>query len=314
MPKIKTLFRYLRENPLGIIEDICHYGYFRWIPDKLYLKMMYLLETGKKLNLDNPRTYNEKLQWIKLYDRKPLYTKIVDKFEVRKYVADMIGEKYLIKLIGLYNSVDEIDWAALPNAFALKCTHGSGSNIICRDKSSHDIKTGKIQLRKWMKQNWFWVGREWPYRNIMPRIICEELLTNNYGEIPEDYKVLCFNGKAKMIQVQSGRFVDLRIDFYDVQWNKTDISITFGKLHGSNSLVNTLQNSEIIFNKPQLLEEMLQLSEILSQNTYHTRVDWYIVENKLYFGEITFFQGSGFLSFGKEKDEIMFGDWINLRN
>ncbi len=311
MPKVKTLIKMLCENPVGIIEDVAHYGFFRWIPDRMYLKMMYRLETGKKLNLDKPQTYNEKLQWIKLYDKKPLYPKLVDKYEVRKYITEMIGEKYLIRLIGVYNNADDIDWDALPNAFALKCTHGSGCNIICKDKNTLDIKNSKRQLKKWMKRNWFWMGREWPYRDIKPRIICEELLINN-GKIPEDYKVLCFNGIPKMIQVQSDRFIDLKIDFYDVEWNRTDISITFGKLHESTSGVNTLKNSENTFDKPLLLEEMLHCSEVLSQNTYHTRVDWYIVDNKLYFGEITFFQGSGFLLFSKDEDELMFGNWIKL--
>lgn len=310
MSVVKKAFKVLRNNPERVFEIAGHHGFFKWMSDKSYLKFMYKLETGKKLNLNNPKTYNEKLQWIKIHDRKPLYTQLVDKYEVRTYVANTIGEKYLINLVGVYNNVDEIDWEHLPNAFALKCTHGSGCNIICKDKDSLDIKNSKIQLNKWMKQNWFWFGREWPYRDLKPRIICEELLTNN-GQIPVDYKVLCFNGKAKMIQVQSGRFIDLKIDFYDTEWNRTDISIGFGKVHGLSS-VNTLKNSDITFEKPQVLEEMLRMSEELSSNTYHTRIDWYILGDKLYFGEITFFQGSGFLLFDNDQHELMFGEWIDI--
>lgn len=300
MSKIKTLIKLLRENPASLIRVAGHYGCLKWIPDKAYLKMIYLMETGQKLNLKYPKTYSEKLQWIKLFDRKTLYTKLVDKYEVRKYIAATIGENYLIKLIGTYNSVDEIDWNVLPNAFVLKCTHGSGSNIICIDKKRLDIDNAKIKLRKWMKHNWFWFGREWPYRNVKPRITCEEFLSDN-GEVPEDYKVLCFNGKAKLIEVHTGRFADHKQDFYDIKWNKTEIS-------------QGTPRSTIIVNKPKILEKMLQLSEILSQNTYHVRIDWYVVENKLYFGEITFFDASGFCPFDKEKDELMLGDWIDLSN
>lgn len=301
MSKIKTFLKLLCNDQVGIIKAFIRYGngYLKWIPDMAYLKIVFPIETGKKLNLDNPLTYNEKLQWIKLYDRKPLYIKLVDKYEVRKYVADMIGEQYLIKLIGVYENVDKIDFAKLPDEFILKCTHGSHCNILCRDKRELDIYKAKIKLAKWMKRNWFWYGREWPYRNVKPRIICEELLLSN-GEIPGDYKVLCFNGKAKLIKVHINRFTDHKLDYYDINWNKTDITRNW-------------PNSSTKHNRPELLEEMLQLSEILSQNTFHSRIDWYIVDNKLYFGEITFFDSSGFVNMDEEKYELMLGDWINLK-
>lgn len=298
---IQIIKRYIR-SPRKLIRTLGEYGVFNWLPDRPYLRLVYWAEMGKRLNLDPPVTYNEKLQWLKIYDRKPEYTKYVDKYAVRSHVRATIGEQYLIPLLGLYNSVEEINWAMLPKQFVLKCTHGSGSNIICKEKDKLDIQGSKMKVNKWMKKSWFWFGREWPYRNVKPRIICEEFLSN-HGEVPDDYKVLCFNGKAKLIEVHTGRYENHRQDFYDINWNKTEISqAAFTRI------------SNKIIKKPQVLEEMLQLSEKLSQNTYHVRIDWYVVEKRLYFGEITFFDSSGFCPFDTEDFDLLLGRWINLSN
>ena len=303
MSKIITALNLLKKEPRKIVKVLGSNNLLNWIPDKTYLKILYYCETGKKLNLENPKTFNEKLQWIKLYDRKPEYITYVDKYSVRDYIKKTIGEEYLIPLIGVYNTVDEILWGELPNQFVLKCTHGSGSNIICKDKNQLDIIGAKKKLSKWMKKNWYWFGREWPYKNLRPRIICEEFISED-NEIPYDYKVMCFNGEAKLIQVHANRFaINHTQNFYDVMWNKTTISQ--GYSYGSFL-------SEGADKKPKCLETMLKLSEHLSRNTYHVRIDWYEVEGRLYFGEITLFDGSGLYPFDNENDNLMLGSWISL--
>lgn len=277
-------------------------GFLEWINPKLYLKIYYKFKTGEKLNLNSPKTFNEKLQWIKLYDHNPDYNIMVDKYAVREYVAKTIGEEYLILLIGTYDSVDEIDWSKLPNKFVLKCTHGSGSNIICTDKDKLDIEYSKVKLNKWMKKNWYWFGKEWPYKNVKPRIIAEKYMADETGIELKDYKVLCFNGEPKLIEVHRGRFANRTQDIYDIGWNKTEIS-------QSNIGIPKSKRS---MEKPVFLDEMLFLSCKLSQKIPHVRVDWYYADNQLFFGELTFFDGSGFDRFDNPKDDLMLGSWINL--
>lgn len=289
---------FLLKKPKSTIRVLGDKGLFNWLQDKPYLKLVYRSETGKKLNLDNPQTFNEKLQWLKLYDRKLEYSKYVDKYSVRSYISKTIGEEYLIPLIAIYNNVEEIDWHSLPNKFVLKCTHGSGSNIICIDKSKLDIGDAKKKLRKWMKKSWYWFGREWPYKNVKPRIVCEKFISDK-DITPDDYKVLCFNGKAKLIEVHIDRFGAHKQDFYDINWKKTSIS------QGG-----TVSN--FIYEKPKQLKDMIQLSEKIASNMYHVRIDWFVVHDKLYFGEITFYDGAGFDPFDNKDDDYLLGSWINL--
>lgn len=298
MSKVTTTIKMLK-NPGKMIKPLGNMGFFNWLPDKPYLKLVYWGETGKKLNLDNPQTFNEKLQWIKLYDRKPEYSTYVDKYEVRRYIAETIGENYLIPLIGVYESVEEIPWDNLPNQFVLKCTHGSSANIICLDKNKLDIEEAKNKLRKWMKKSWYWFGREWPYKNIKPRITCEEFISDK-DITPDDYKVLCFNGKARLIEVHIDRYGSHKQDFYDIQWIKTNIS------QGGT-------NSNFVYKEPKHFKEMVELSEKLASDMYHVRIDWFVVKEKLYFGEITFFDGSGYTLFDNEKDDYLLGSLIQLQ-
>ncbi|MCX7883741.1 MAG: glycosyl transferase [Caloramator sp.] len=251
-----------------------------------------------RLDLQNPKTFNEKLQWLKLYDRNPLYTKLVDKYEVRKYIAETIGEEYLVPLIGVWDKFEEIHFNKLPNQFVLKCTHDSGGVVICKDKNNFDIEKARKKINKALKRNYYYYGREWPYKNVKPRIICEEFISDK-ETTPDDYKVLCFNGKAKLIEVHIDRFGNHKQDFYDIKWNKTKISQ--GNI-----------NSNYFYEKPKLLEKMLELSEILANNMYHIRIDWFMINDKLYFGEITFFDGSGFDPFDNIEDDYLLGSWIDL--
>lgn len=270
------------------------------IPDKLFLKIKFKYHIGKKLNLKNPQTFNEKLQWLKLYDRNPLYTKLVDKYEVRKYIAETIGEEYLIPLIGIYNSIEEINWNSLPNKFVLKCTHGSGANIICSDKSKLDIEDAKIKLKKWMQRNWYWYGREWPYKNVKPRIVCEKYMVDESGTELKDYKIFCFNGEPKLIQVDYNRFSGHKRNLYDINWNYLPVSIKYPSY------------PNIIITKPKKLKEMLELARLLSKDYPHVRVDFYYVNNKIYFGEMTFYHGSGFEKFIPKEFEFKMGNLLKL--
>lgn len=273
--------------------------------DALYLKMEYYFQTGRRLNLNNPKSYNEKLQWLKIHDRKPEYTQMVDKAGVKDYITKTIGEEYVIPTLGVWKHFDEIDFTTLPEKFVLKCTHDSGGLVICKDKKTLDKVSAKKKIEKCLKKNYFYGTREWPYKDVEPRIIAEPLLEQANGEEICDYKVMCFNGKAKLIELHMNRHSDHHTqDFYDVNWQKTEISQ--GKGYGG--------CSDIEVPKPSCLDEMLQLSETLTKDMAHCRVDWYVVNGHLYFGELTFFDGSGFDLFDRYEDDLLLGSWINLEN
>lgn len=273
--------------------------------DALYLKMEYYFQTGRRLNLNNPKSYNEKLQWLKIHDRKPEYTQMVDKAGVKDYIAKTIGEEYVIPTLGVWKHFDEIDFTTLPEKFVLKCTHDSGGLVICKDKKTLDKVSAKKKIEKCLKKNYFYGTREWPYKDVEPRIIAEPLLEQANGEEICDYKVMCFNGKAKLIELHMNRHSDHHTqDFYDVNWQKTEISQ--GKGYGG--------CSDIEVPKSSCLDEMLQLSETLTKDMAHCRVDWYVVNGHLFFGELTFFDGSGFDLFDRYEDDLLLGSWINLEN
>ena len=298
MRKIKTFIRLLFKDRNRFWISLGQKGYLNYTSDKWYLSRIYKEHIGEKLNLDNPITYNEKIQWIKLYDRKTEYIKRVDKYEVRNFVKDKIGEEYLIPIIGIYNSVEEIQWDKLPNKFVLKCTHSSHANIICLDKEKLDIEHSKKLLRGWMNNNLFWFGREWAYKDVPPRIICEEFMDNNGKEI-DDFKVMCFNGEPRLIQHHQNRTENHTLDFYDKNWNKTTIA-------------QGVPTSSNITHRPEKLNEMLDISRSLAENTYFSRIDLYYINNKIYFGEITYYPTSGLTPFDNKKDDILIGSWINL--
>ena len=279
------------------------YNIKRIIPDTLYLKLQYRHHFSKNLDLKNPATYNEKIQWLKLNDRKPEYNTYVDKYEVRKHVSETIGDDYLIPLIGVYDSVEEINWSQLPNKFVLKCTHGSACNIICSNKSELEIEQSKLKLENWMNKNWYWYGREWPYKDLKPRIICEEFLVQDDGEELRDYRFFCFSGEPKFVTVDFS-ITDkkkTRRNLYDLNWNRMDAEISYPK-----------ENSFKV-KKPEKLEEMIKLSKVLSSNIPHARVDFYFIKNKIYFGEITLYHQSGFGKIKPTEFDRKMGDWIEIK-
>lgn len=296
-----SLNTYIKEPRKLFISLLMKIGVF--IPDKRYLFLLYYLETGKQLNLKSPRAFGEKMQWLKLYDRQSEYTVMVDKYTVKDYVANIIGKEYIIPTVGLWEGPEKIDFESLPNQFVLKTTHGGGSCgvLICKDKSHLDKAKIVKYFKKAWKQNIYKSFREWPYKDVPKRIIAEKYLESEDGVL-DDYKVLCFSGKAKLIEYHANRFGPNHTqDFYDTNWNKTSLS------QGG---FNTVSN--LVVDRPICLERMLELSESLAKGIPMCRIDWYIANQKLYFGEITFFDASGFEPFDREEDEIMLGSWIDL--
>lgn len=271
-------------------------------PDKLYLKILYRLMMGRKLNLNNPKTFNEKLQWLKLYDRKPEYTQMVDKYEAKKYVASIIGEEYIIPTLGVWDKFEDIDFDSLPNQFVLKTTHGGGGSgvVICKDKTKFNIVDCKKRLNRSMKQNIYKTLREWPYKNIKPRIIAEEYIGTG-GDYINDYKLFCFDGEPKAILIANGRFVEPEtyFDYFDMDFNHFPF-----KQGGPN------YHSKI--EVPPLFNEMKDIAKKLSKGLAHVRIDLYEFKGNLKFGEITFFDSSGFEKFEPKEWAVTFGDWIKL--
>lgn len=288
-------------NPKIALLYFLGFKIFRAVPDSLYVKLKYRLIFGKKLDLKNPKTFNEKLQWLKLYDRNPLYTQLVDKYEVRKYVEKVLGSEYLVPLFGIYNSFEEIDFDALPNEFVLKPTHTSGDIFICRDKSKIDFEKLKKEVNRWLKREYYWLHREWPYKNINPRIICEKYMVDESGTELKDYKFMCFNGEPRCLFVCSNRYSKegLNVDFYDLDWNPMPFERHY-------------KRSGKLIPKPKTFDQMVQFSKVLSKNIPFVRVDFYEVNGHLYFGELTFYPGSGFEEFTPEEYDYILGSWLDL--
>ena len=310
---IYSLYKRIKKTKKRTIE--LYYMYFTTkgtytslLPDKIYLKKLYKEKMGKELNLKNPKTFNEKLNWLKLYDRRPEYTMMVDKYRAREYIKEKIGEEYLVPLIGVYDSVDEIDFEALPNQFVLKCNHDS-EVVICKDKGHNDFccKKGPINsidevkayLRKRLSLNFYKASREWPYKNIKRKIVCEEYLSNEDGTQLVEYNVFCFNGEPKFLKVGTKREDGLLVkSFYDLNWNIMNMST--GSMAGD------------VFDKPIYLEQMLDIAKILSYDIPHLRVDFLTANRKLYSGELTLFSAGGFWKLQPEKWDYVFGEWCCL--
>ena len=263
------------------------------IPDKIYLKILYRIKTGRKLHIDNPQTYSEKINWLKIYDRNPLYTRLVDKYEVRSYVSNLIGEKYLFPLLGVWDSFEEIDFSKMPNRFVLKCTHDFGSVVIVNDKSLFDVEAAKDTINNELKYNFFYRGREWAYKNVKPRIIAEKNMQIG-NERLIDYKYFCFNGKVKFMFIAQGRGQDLRFDFFDRDYNHLPVT-------------NGVPNADYIPPKPEKFEEMVELAEQLAKDINNVRVDLYNIGDDIYFSEMTFYHNGGMVAFDPYDMDVELG-------
>ena len=278
-----------------------HRGLLNWLDDEHYLRLMYWKKFERKLNLLNPQTFNEKLQWLKLYDRRPEYTNMVDKYEAKKYVAGIIGDEYIIPTLGVWDTFDAIDFSKLPDQFVLKCTHDSGGLVICKDKKNLDIETARKKINRSLKTNYYLQGREWPYKNVKPRIIAETYMEDKGTAELRDYKFFCFNGLAKCFKIDFDRFIEHHANYYDAENNILD----FGEV-----ICPPEQGKIIEF--PKTLPDMKQLAEKLSKDIPFLRVDFYDVDGKVYFGEMTFYPASGLGEWTSDEADKTLGEWIKL--
>jgi len=275
----------------------------RHIPDKIYIDMMFFYHMHRLVNWKNPQTFNEKLQWLKINDRKSVYPRMVDKILAKEYVASIVGESAIIPTIASWNYTDQIKPDDLPGKFVLKCSHDGQSAVICKDKDSFDWDSAKSKLDSHMRFNAYWYGREWPYKNLKPVIFAEEYIESEQGEL-QDYKIHCFNGKARIILVCSNRFSNTGLceDFYDCDWNLLDLKRP------------NHPNAKEYIERPAELNQMIRLAEELSKGIPFLRVDLYDVHGHVYFGECTFYPAAGFEPFADEQWDRVLGEWIELPN
>ena len=253
--------------------------------DKKYLEILYKKAMGEELNLIEPIKFNEKLQWLKLYDRNPKYINLVDKYIVKEHISNVLGKEYVIPTLGIWNRFKDIEFDKLPNKFVLKCTHDSGSAVICKDKEKFDYKAAKKKIQKALKTNYYYLSREWPYKNIKPRIIAEEYMGENEQEGLKDYKFYCFNGKCNYVMLCTGREKgDTKFYYYDRNWNFRKEMSNDGK-----QVIGELNCKE-----PKNIKEMFRIVEKLSKGIKFVRIDLYNIKDKIYFGEFTFYPGGGF--------------------
>lgn len=299
--RLDSKLYYLMTHPWSLFQAIVYHTPRLW-SDSLYLKIRFRACMGYPLNLNNPKTYSEKLQWLKLYDRQTVYTKMVDKVEAKKYVSKIIGDEYIVPTVGVWDSPEQIDWDLLPKQFVLKTTHDSGTVIVVKDKSKLDVQAAIKKLNSRLKFDYWLTGREWPYKDVPHRIIAEKYIDPYPDNDLRDYKLFCFNGKMKAMFIASERFnkqTETRFDFFDRDFNHLPFT-------------NGHPNAEILPSKPQNFEEMIRLAEKLSENISHLRVDFYEVGEKIYFGELTFSHWSGLVPFEPREWDYKFGEWISL--
>lgn len=270
------------------------------LSDRLYIQTKWKIKMPYQLRIDNPQTFNEKLQWLKLYDHNPLYTTLVDKLKVKQYVVERIGQEYVIPLLGVWNSVEEIDWENLPNQFVIKCSHDCGGMVICKDKSKLDVGQAKQTLKKCLKTNYYWKSREWPYKNVVPKIFAEAYMEDEFGEL-RDYKWFCFDGEPKAMFIAADRTkkTETTFDFFDSDFNHLPFT-------------NGHPNAIVPPQKPLGYDEMKRLAAELSKGIPQVRVDFYDINGRVFFGEFTFFHWGGMQPFVPEKWDYIFGSWIKL--
>lgn len=292
MNKVIKLIKETLKDPSYLIILLNNYNIYHIKDDEKYIKICYKYYFKEKINLIDPKGFNEKLQWLKLHDRKEFYHDLVDKYKVRKYVSDKIGEKYLIPLLGVWNNFDDINFDEAPDRFVLKCTHDSGTVAVCNDKKSFNVDKVKKLFEKRMKRNFYLQNREWPYKGLEPKIIMEENIAID-GTVPDDYKLMCFSGKVQVVQYHRGRFSNHEQFHYDRNLNL----LHFNNEGYTNDNAPTLDKD--------ILKEMFILAEKIAKDFIHVRVDFYYVNNSIKFGEITFYDGAGFVPFNNGGEEYL---------
>ena len=269
---------------------------YKWWPDALWLRMIYRSRFHRPLNLAHPRSFNEKLNWLKLYDRNPLYTRLANKYEAKQYVSERIGPEYVVPCYGVWDRFDDIDFDKLPDQFVLKCTHDSGGMCLCKDKASLDKAAAKERLERTQRNNFFWWTREWPYKNIRPQILADELLDDHTGKTLRDYKFWCFGGVPRYMYC-TVKAADIYENFYDMDFQPVAID------HG-------FRRAEPEFEKPACFELMKELAAKLSEGIPFVRIDFFLVEGRVYFGEFTFYDWAGMRPFRDYSQDLELGEHI----
>lgn len=299
--QIKKIIKYLTNKHYRDMINI-NTGKYDNLSDEEYIKLAFKVKIGKEVDLENPKSFSEKLQWLKLFDRKPEYVSMVDKYEVKKIVADKIGEEYIIPTLGVWDSFDEIDFSALPDKFVLKCTHDSGGISFCRNKSEFDFDAARKKIEKSLKRDYFLNGREWPYKNVKRRIIAEAFMEDASGPDLNDYKFYCFNGEPKFLYLSQGLsdHSTASISYLNLDWTIAPFKRTDYKAF------------EKLPQRPKNYDTMLEYCKVLAKDIPFLRVDFYEVNEKLYFGELTFFPGSGFTKFDPDEWDEKIGEWLIL--
>ncbi|KRN88441.1 ATP-grasp fold amidoligase family protein [Ligilactobacillus ceti] len=278
-------------------------GFYNKLSDQKYLKKKFKALMGYELDLDNPKTFNEKLQWLKLHDRKKIYTKMADKYAMRDFVAEKLGNGYTIPLLGVWDKPEDIDFDKLPTEFVLKCNHNSGKGmIICHDKNKLNINKVRDELNEGLNENYYLKNREWPYKHIPRKIICEQFMRDDSEEnCLTDYKFYCFNGEPKLMYLSHDNAENPTTDFFDMSFNRLDIRMKD-------------PNSDKIYSKPEAFEEMKRIAKILANGTKFLRVDFYYIDGIVYVGEMTFYHNAGYTEFANFEDDKTLGSWINIEN
>lgn len=289
------------KNPYWAFGVVLRRCFSHWMDDRTFIRWEYFSGMGKFPNIDNPVSYNEKLQWLKLNDIHEEYTQLVDKYEAKEIVSKLIGDEYIIPTLDIYNSFEEIDFDKLPNQFVLKTTHDSGGVVVCPDKTKLNKKAARKKLEKSLRHNYFYEHREYPYKNVKPRIIAEQYMVDESGTELKDYKFFCFDGKCKMLFVATERQKreEPFFNFFDRDFNQ----LPFKQGHPVNSVTPK---------KPERFDEMIRIAEQLSTGYPHVRVDLYNINGKVYFGELTFFHFSGNVPFEPEEWDYKIGEWLKL--
>jgi len=303
MNNIQRIRRFIHDSDYRFIV-LAERGFYKNMQDEEFIKRMYKAKFGRELNLTCPQKYTEKLQWLKLHDHRKEYITMVDKYEVKKYVANVIGEEYVIPTLGIWERFQDIDFSLLPNRFVLKTTHDSGGIVICKDKDLFDIKKAKRIIEKSLRNNFYAIYREWPYKSVKPRIIAEAYMEDQETEELRDYKFFCFDGRVEALFIASDRqktTEETKFDFFDSSFQHL-------------SLKNGHPNAACVPEKPKMFNEMKAISEKLAKGIPHVRVDLYEVNGKIYFGELTFFHWGGFMPFEPEKWDDIFGAWLSIDN
>lgn len=298
---LKKGFRYLTNSGYRMSVDTKR-GKYVHLSDEEYIALRFKRSFKRKLNLNNPTTFNEKLQWLKLFDRRPEYTVMVDKHAVKQYVSEIIGNEHIIPTLGVWDKFDDIDFDTLPDQFVLKCTHDSGGLVICRDKTKFDKQKAKKKLTKSLENDFYLRCREWPYKNVPRKIIAEEYIEDTKTKELRDYKFFCFDGEPKALFVATDRQSkgkEVKFDFFDMNYDHLDVR-------------NGHQNAKTLPERPRQFELMKELAQKLSAGIPFVRADFYEANGKVYFGELTFFHFSGFVPFSPQKWDYILGDWLKL--